>query len=209
MAKLIRTRPLAGVALPEQAASTAPLTLQELSYRTLLNLRLDPKGEEAHVGLLSAALQVHLPLIANTVSQSKTVRCLWLGPDEWLVIDTCSSGPALAMSLKDSLGKTHHSLIDVSDAFATLRLSGIEARTVLAKLTPLDVHGSVFTAGQCAQTVLAKSAVILDAIADDATDDATGPVFDITTRRSFAAYVWHRIYDAGAEFGLATQGEAL
>lgn len=194
MPKLIRTRPLGGRSL--NAVADAALSLSEVPYRGLVNFRLDPA--DAHMGLLSASLQIKLPTAANTTTQSETARCLWLGPDEWLIINTAETGAAMLTPIAEAMGQTHYSAKDVSDNFQTMRLEGAQARHILSKLTPLDVHRSVFTDGQCAQTVMAKSAVILDVI----DDGADGPTFEITTRRSFAPYLWDRILDAGLEFGL-------
>lgn len=203
MVKLVRTRPLAalGIASAAVADSGAPVQLAEVPYRGLANLRIDPVAEANHVGLLSASLGVKLPQDANTSTQSETARCLWLSPDEWLVINSSEDGQEIVRVLGEELKNVHHSVKDVSHNYTTLRLQGEKARDVLSKLTPFDVHETVFAPGQCAQTVLAKSAVILDVV-----DGA--PTFEITVRRSFATYVWQRIVDAGLEFGLEIEAFA-
>jgi len=196
VAKLIRTRPLAGIATAVQPALPSQVKLEAMPYRAMVNLRLE--AEATHVSLLNATLQIDLPMKANTTIQGSGPRCLWLGPDEWMVSSEAQTGTALVASLSETLGSTHHSAKDLSDNYTTLRLSGAKARDVLSKLTPLDVHQRVFTTGQCAQTVMAKSNVILDMISDG----ADGPCFEMSLRRSFAAYVWARLVDAGLEFGL-------
>lgn len=198
MAKLIRNRPLTGIAKAIAPSLESQVRLEELPYRAMVNLRLDAQAEATHVNLLNASLQINLPTKANTTSQGSGPRCLWLGPDEWLVSSDTQTGPEVVASLSETLGNTHHSAKDLSDNYTTLRLSGAKAREVLSKLTALDVHQRIFTTGQCAQTVMAKSNVILDMISDG----AEGPCFDISLRRSFAAYLWSRLVDAGLEFGL-------
>lgn len=199
MAKLIRTRPLAELGAGAQPADTAAdLSLSEVPYRGLVNLRLNAQESRTHLELLSASLGVKLPLSANTVTDTEHARCLWLGPDEWLLISKTRPGPEFASEISETLGSVHHSAKDVSDNYTSMRLSGAKARDVLSKLTPFDIHQSIFTAGQCAQTVMAKSSVILDMIEDEDGHAA----FEITLRRSFAAYVWERVQDAGGEFDL-------
>ena len=203
VARWIRTRPLAGIAQAVQPRRPHQVTLEERPYRALVNLRLDAVAEAQHVDLLNATLQIDLPTQANTTTGGFGPRCLWLGPDEWLVVSENQSGADLVVSLADVLGQTHYCATDLSDSYATLRLSGAKARDVLFKLTPLDVHRRVFTQGQCAQTLMAKSHVILDVISDDGEGSNAGPCFEISLRRSFAAYLWARLVDAGGAFGLA------
>ena len=66
------------------------------------------------------------------------------------------------------------------------------ARVVLAKGCPLDLHGSAFKPPQSAQTLLAKSQVILQCV------DAR-PVFRLFVRLSFANYIAEWLLDAAAE----------
>ena len=199
---LIRTRPLAAQAAQHPVPSEGSQVLVgERPLAALTNLRLAPKAAKP----LKAALGLVLPTKANTVSESdQGLRCLWLAPDEWLLIEANGDGTALAASVTAALDGVHHSAKDLSDNYATIRLSGIKARAVLAKLTPFDTHASLFTLGQCAQTILAKSNLILDVISDD----AAGLCLDMYMRRSFAAYVWERLIDAGLEFQVGVVGAA-
>ena len=200
VAKLIRTRPLDPLGLKAASSTRADTTLAEVPYRGLVNFRIDVVAHKTHVDLLSASLGIKLPMAANTITQSDTARCLWLGPDEWLIINSAADGGEMVDALVAELGsETHYSAKDLSQNYQTIRLEGPHARDVLSKLTPLDVDSSVFTAGQCAQTVMAKSAIILDVI-DDEKDN---PTFEITVRRSFATYVWQRLVDAGLEYGVS------
>jgi sarcosine oxidase subunit gamma len=48
--------------------------------------------------------------------------------------------------------------VDVSASRAVIELAGAQARAVLAKGCGLDLHPRSFTAGRCAQTVLARAA---------------------------------------------------
>ena len=72
-----------------------------------------------------------------------------------------------------------------------VRLSGPRAREVLAKGCTLDLHPRAFKTGECAQTTLAKTSMLI-ALADDT------PAFDIIIRRSFADYAARWLRHSGA-----------
>jgi sarcosine oxidase subunit gamma len=67
-------------------------------------------------------------------------------------------------------------------------------REVLAKDCPLDLHPRAFGAGRCAQTRLAKAAVLLRPLAGDA--------IEIIVRRSFTDYFWLWLQEACRDLGL-------
>ena len=116
-------------------------------------------------------------------SPASTPSCTiyWLGPDEWLLATELGREEDLAAQLGRNLAGQSHSLVDVTGGQLLMRLTGNRARDVLAKGCTLDLHPRVFKAGQCAQTTLAKTSMLI-ALADDA------PTFDIIVRRSFAEY---------------------
>ena len=84
-----------------------------------------------------------------------------------------------------------YSLVDVTGGQVLLRLGGSHVREVLAKGCTLDLHPRAFKAGQCAQTTLAKTSMLI-ALIDDA------PTFDIIVRRSFAEYAALWLQHSGA-----------
>lgn len=193
MANLIKTRPLAGLTAEHtQPSDKGELSIHELPPRALTNLRLTPKAAKD----LKDALGISLPIRPNTTAMAGDLRALWLGPDEWLVQSQSLSGPDLSAKLSNALDGQHHSAKDLSDNYASIRICGTKCRATLVKLTPFDLHETVFSTGQCAQTVMAKSSVILDVV----DDGDQGLSLDISLRRSFAAYVWARLVDAGLEF---------
>ena len=155
MVKLIRNRPLPHLGLQSVPKTHAENTIAEVAYQGLVNLRVDG-GDKAAMKALSDA-SISLPVRPNTSHQGPSTRCLWLGPDEWLLINPDQTGDLMAAELAKVLGNIHHSAKDVSQNYQTIRLQGPAVRLILNKLTPLDVHPSVLTSGQCAQTVMAKS----------------------------------------------------
>ena len=80
---------------------------------------------------------------------------------------------------------------DVSAQRTTLRLTGSRARDLLAKGCSLDLHPRVFGSG-CAQTMLARSQVVLVARADGG--------FRVLVRSTFALYLAEWLLDAASEY---------
>lgn len=157
-----------------------------------VNLRVDASADVgARVG---RALGVALPVAPNTVSTSGERSIVWLGPDEWLVVDSASEAVEIEASVRRAFEPDWGSVVDVSANRSAVVLSGARARATLAKGCSLDLHPRSFRSGLCAQTLLAKTAVILWQ-----TDEA--PTFRILVRTSFAAHLARWLEDATPETG--------
>ncbi len=74
-----------------------------------------------------------------------------------------------------------HSFVDVSDMYAQIRLSGLEARHVLAQGVSIDLHPRVFSPGSTARTGFAKTTAQLYCV------DNT-PTYIITVYSSYRQY---------------------
>jgi sarcosine oxidase subunit gamma len=142
---------------------------------------------------VGAALGVALPVEPNTVSTSGERSALWLGPDEWLVVDGSTTADEIETAVRQAFMPDWGSVVDVSANRAVVELSGPHTRALLAKGCSLDLHPRSFRPGMCAQTLLAKTAVILWQ-----TDDA--PTFKVFVRASFAAHLARWLADASVEF---------
>ncbi len=104
----------------------------------------------------------------------------WTGPGRWLAMgggapETCMA--RFSVALADTA-----SLVDVSDAYATFRLTGPGATEALTKLVPIDLGPSAFRPSAVALTHIAHVAVIV-------IQRGPEPVFDILPPRSFAAAI--------------------
>ncbi len=166
----------------------AGVEIAEISTRGYYNLRCDATSPEV-AELCREALGVALPA-ANRVARHADVEAYWLGPDEWLVID--AGAGVVADRLSRNLQGCFHALTDIGGAMAALRLTGDEAEAVLRQGTTLDIHPRVFAEDDCAQTVMAKTSVLL-------ARDAHG--FEILVRRSFADYLLRFLLDAADQCG--------
>ncbi|MCU9838011.1 sarcosine oxidase subunit gamma [Ruegeria sp. WL0004] len=82
----------------------------------------------------------------------------WMSPDELLVlVPHAEVGDKLAAMTK-ALGNAHSLAADVSDARAMFRVSGANAREVMAKLAPVDFAPGAFGPGDFRRSRLAQVA---------------------------------------------------
>lgn len=125
----------------------------------------------------------------NTSAPTPTGTCLWVRPDEWLVVGADASRVATVRLLETTLGQDDGAVVDISASRIVLELSGAASRDVLASCCPLDLHPRAFTTAHCAQSVVAKAPVLLHLL------DQT-PRWHLYVRPSLAAYVVAWLTDA-------------
>ncbi len=190
---LTATSPLQGYS--EKFAQLPPtVTLSEEPFVAMVDLWADPDGSAASQA--SAILGLDLPTTPSTYVSNDTLTVIWMGPQEWLITSGARSAAALETELRAAVGEHGGAAIDVSAQRTTLRLSGPDAREVLAKGCSLDLHPKVFTKGTAAQTMLGLAGVVLIALDDAGTD------YRILVRASFARYLADWLIDAAEEFGV-------
>jgi sarcosine oxidase subunit gamma len=108
--------------------------------------------------------------------------CLWLGPEEWLLVGPPSSRAETLEALERAVGPDDGGVVDLSASRVLVELKGPSARDVLASCCALDLHPRVFGPGQCAQTLVAKAQVLLSQVDEE-------PTYRLFVRPSLAAYV--------------------
>lgn len=175
-----------------------PLWLTEQPRPGHINLRGDI-GDPAFCHAVEDTLGVAPPAAANTLASTGDgvtdgVILCWLGPDEWLAMMPEQAGPAKLQALQGALANLHASVVDVSDGQTLLQLNHPQAADLLARDCPLDFHDSVFKVGSCAQSVIAKSNILILREASDA--------FSLVVRRSFAEYVYRLLESAALRAGI-------
>jgi sarcosine oxidase subunit gamma len=141
------------------------------------------------VARVGQALGIALPVEPTTVATAGERSVLWLGPDEWLVVDTQSTPEEIEATVRAAFAPDWGSVVDVSANRSVIELSGPQARDLLARGCSLDLHPRSFAPGRCAQTLLASTAVILWQ-----TDDT--PTCKILVRASCAAHLTRWLADA-------------
>ena len=134
-------------------------------------------GDAAFSAAMNALIGAPLPAQPNTYVNGN-LRAFWLGPNEWL-LSAVTDNDVTAQALGSVPGA---SAVDVSDGYVQLTLAGVDARKILAKGCTLDLHPRVFHTGCCAQTAIARTAVLLTA------NDDPGQL-GVVVRRTFAEYL--------------------
>jgi sarcosine oxidase subunit gamma len=168
--------------------------LSEERFVAMVDLRVDPDGPAASQA--SEILGLELPTTPSTQVGNDALTAIWMGPDEWLITSHTRSAADLEARLRAAVADDGGAAIDVSAQRTTLRLSGPDARDVLAKGCSLDLHPTMFRKGAAAQTTLALAGVVLIAL------DDTGSDYRILVRSSFARYLADWLIDAAEEFGV-------
>ncbi len=133
---------------------------------------------------LSKALGVTLPQKPKHSATKGKRSALWLGPDEWLVIDTSGQSP-----FADLQGvATLHAATDVSHRNIGILISGEGAEATINAGCPQDLSLSVFPVGAATRTIFGKAEIVLWRLSETE--------FRLECWRSFAPYV----------FGLLSEG---
>jgi sarcosine oxidase, subunit gamma len=183
MAKAAATRvhPLAG-----RSVATGHVMLQAAEPAFRVSLRAAADGLPA----LGKALGLELPVKPKASTRQGSRAALWLGPDEWLVIDTGTKDPMADLADATVL----HSAVDVSHRNTAILVSGTGAEATLNAGCPQNLSLAAFPVGACSRTVLGKVEVVLWRTAEDE--------FRVECWRSFSDYAFtflaHAAKDAAA-----------
>ena len=122
------------------------------------------------------------PRAANRFATVGTTRILWLGPDEWMIVDERAAAPDLLAALEGAFAGHHAAVIDVSGHRVRLRVSGSDARELMHRACALDLDPPHFATGHCAGALVARAQAFVMQV-----DDA--PSYELLVRRSFSAYL--------------------
>lgn len=173
-----RTVPLAGRHASSGLVSIIPA---EPAFRTALRARPDA------LGILSKTLGVALPVKPKSSVTMGTRTALWLGPDEWLVIDTGSSNPAADLAKVTVL----HSAVDISQRNTAILVSGPGAEATINAGCPQDLSLAVFPVGAVSRTVLGKIEIVLWRTGEES--------FRVECWRSFSDYAFGFLSEAARD----------
>lgn len=193
MAEAMTSDPLAWHGILEPRIEALAGTPEEVRIEVLppslqLNLRVD--AARVSLQAVSRALGIDLPGALSAASTQSGRTVVWLGPDEWLVIDPERSAD-LESSLRSAVADAG-AVVDQSGQRVSLLLHG-DVPGLLAKGTAVDLHPRAFPEGTAVQAMLAQAVVILVARSADASR------FELIVRTSFARYVADWLVDALAD----------
>lgn len=152
--------------------------------------RLSLRAPKESVAALSTALGLALPQTPMISAVAGNRAALWLGPDEWLLID--EEGANLPAALASVT--TFHSAVDVSHRNVGIVVAGSGAEATLASGCPRDLSLAAFPLGACARTVLGKAEIVVWRTGEDA--------FRVECWRSFSDYVLTFLTEAARDAGI-------
>ena len=144
---------------------------------------------------VKAATGIDIPGVCEAGFSEGNGVC-WMSPDELLILCDYDAANEMTAALQKALKGVHHLAANVSDARARIAVSGVDAREVLAKLTPADVSPAAFGPGQFRRSRLAQVPAAFW-MADDET-------IEVICFRSVAQYVFDILKTAalpGSEVG--------
>jgi len=171
--------------LDGRVAGSAQVSIVPAAPASRLALRARPDA----VTSLGKALGVILPETPKTsvlakASDPTSRRVLWIGPDEWLVID--KDGADLMAASEKASGV--YSAVDVSNRNTAILVSGPAAEATISAGCPQNLSPASFPVGACSRTILGKAEIVLLREAED--------VFRIEVWRSFSTYAFGFLAEA-------------
>lgn len=175
----------------QAGSADAGVFLWEDALKAHLALRGDADNADFRQGIESAT-GLALPGTLQSVHNEQW-SLSWIAPDEWLLVGPGDQAFSMELALRDQLSG-HYSIINVSGGQTLVRLAGAEARSVLMKSCPYDVHDRNFPVGKVVTTVFAKSQATVRRLTEND--------WELVIRRSFADYAWRWLVDASQEYGV-------
>jgi sarcosine oxidase subunit gamma len=149
MAEPVRRTP----ALDGRRVERAGITIVPAGSASRISLR----GPAASLAALSKALGLALPERPKSSAAKGARAALWLGPDEWLVLDEENADLMGACARAGVL----HSAVDISHRNTAIIISGPRAEDVLSAGCPQDLAPAAFPVGAASRTVFGKVEVVL------------------------------------------------
>ncbi|MDO5053399.1 MAG: FAD-dependent oxidoreductase, partial [Pseudoclavibacter sp.] len=195
----LRRSPAAQAAERMAAGSVARVRLRELPFHTMIGLRVQPGSAAAE--RCGRALGTQLPERCGALGGDPAgdgAAVLWIGPDELLVVapeQAPAERAALLSALVEAVGEDPGQAVDLSANRTILELTGPEAREVLAKSCPIDLHDRAFPPGTAVSALLGAFPVLLWRSGEQ--------TWRILPRASFAQSAADWLLDGMREFGHA------
>jgi sarcosine oxidase subunit gamma len=146
--------------------------------------RISLRARANDVAALSKLLGVALPQKPKHSASKSKRSALWLGPDEWLVIDQSGISPFADLKGTDIL----HAATDISHRNIGIIIAGAGAVATINAGCSQDLSLEVFPVGAASRTLFGKAEVVLWRLSETE--------FRMECWRSFADYV----------FGLLSEG---
>ena len=158
-----------------------------------INLRgnLENKDFASTVGKI---LGIILPKEPCSVSTKEKITCMWLGPNEWLLVsnDTItknSNDYELEKVLFNEISKKNLGAVtNISDQYTIFNLTGSNIFEILSKGCPFDFNSDKFANNKVIQTILNHTDVTIHKKSESD--------IDLYVRRSFSKHLWDWLKDS-------------
>lgn len=177
--------------------SQSTVEIEAAGDRTIIHIAARKGQSEAIKQALAADFGAAPPASPGVVT-THAAAFVWAGPDQWLAIAPENDAGTLERDLMKLKDAGLAALTDQSDQRILVRIFGPNARAVLAKGVPVDLHPRAFPAGSAAITHAAHIGVILWRA--DASD-----TFVLACPRSYGVSLWSWLMEAAAAYGPAVR----
>lgn len=165
--------------------------VEETGVHGMITVRGDLASKEM-AAALKAVIGATVPDVRQIV-HADGGAVAWMSPDELLVMTAYDQANDTVAKLTEALGSVHALVANVSDARAVFRLSGENAREVLAKVAPVDLSTEAFGAGSFRRSRIAQVAAAFWCNEDNS--------FELVCFRSVAQYVFDVLKVSAEEGG--------
>ena len=168
-------------------------SMKEKTPIVKINLRGDIENREfgSKVGNI---LGIILPKESCSISTKEKITCMWLGPNEWLLVsnDTVtkdSNDHELEEMLFNDISKKNlGSVTNISDHYTIFNLTGTNIFEILSKGCPFDFSSENFGDNKVVQTILNHVDITIHRRSKNDVD--------LYVRRSFSNHLWSWIKDS-------------
>jgi len=168
-------------------------SMKEKTPVAKINLRgnLENKDFASKAGKI---LGMILPKESCSTSTKEKITCMWLGPNEWLLVSNDivtkeSNDYELEQVLFNDISKANLGAVtNVSDHYTIFNLTGSNIYEILSKGSPFDFNSEIFGDNKVIQTILNNVDVTIHR--------KTKNDVDLYVRRSFSNHLWSWIKDS-------------
>lgn len=157
----------------------------------LANVLVRKQHEAGFLSRVRSVYGLDLPRTPRRLDNG-AISFTWAGPGHWLAMKEGVLGHTFEAQLRNELAGVAY-VSDQSDGRTVIRISGLRARDVLSKGTPIDLHPRAFGPNDTAVTLIGHIGMHLWQV-----DDI--PTYELAVFRSYSAALWGWIAQASAEF---------
>ena len=169
------------------------ITFMELAFVKKINIRGNP-SDNNFMSSNKKILDTALPIKPNTYTNNGKIKILWLGPNEWLVVDeNPNENNELISKLENINNREESSITDISENRTVIRIAGKKLFTLLSKFLVLDLDQNLPNESSVAQTLFVKVPIIL--VRNYSNEIGQIPEIDIFTNRSHSNYIYKLLID--------------